>query len=89
MNVEVTPEGILVVLSRRNLLALLAKLDGYPQESRATLARQTDAGLIVVQAVDDKSHYGEREPGALHSETEDLLVEAHDTHYDELLSRDD
>jgi hypothetical protein len=59
-----------VTLSRRNLRALLAKLDGYPPGSARTIERDDDAALLQVVAEEDDAHYAGREPGPAHPETE-------------------
>lgn len=64
-----------VTLSRRNLLALLAKLDGYPPESACELYKDfgSDVGRIRVLAEEDGPHYKRTElpyPGPMHPATE-------------------
>jgi hypothetical protein len=69
---EVGEKDIVVVLSRRNLLALLAKLDGQPADSACTVFRQLaktqepelrslfhagEHGLLWVKAEEDDVHY--------------------------------
>lgn len=56
-----------VVLSRRNLQALLAKID-QPGSLR-TLVGGSEAQGIVVRAEDDDVHYAHRLPGEVHHET--------------------
>lgn len=51
----------LVVLSRRNLLTLLAKLDGHPPNSACTIGGGTDAPGLFVKAEEDDVHYASRE----------------------------
>lgn len=59
-----------VVLSERNLLALLAKLHGYPSDSVCTLEVPTaDGGYCVVRAVLDTEKYADRAPGLLDPDT--------------------
>lgn len=58
--------GVHIYLSRRNLLALLAKLDGYPEGGKLTIVKD---GLMVT-AEEDDVHYRERVPGVMHPETE-------------------
>lgn len=53
-----------VVLSRRNLLSLLSKLD------HDWSARTIFNGDIVVRAEEDDEHYGDRTPGQMHPATE-------------------
>lgn len=62
-----------VILSRRNLLSLLHKLD-MPGSAR-TLFRDVDGLRLVVRAETDEEHYAEREPGAVHPETEKFVKE--------------
>jgi hypothetical protein len=55
-------------LSRRNLLALLAKLDD--PLSQRTLGKESDSGdLICVVAVEDDEHYSDRSPGIVYMPT--------------------
>lgn len=49
-----------VILSRRNLLALLAKLDGNPPHSACTIIGGTDAPNLYVLAEEDEKHYAHR-----------------------------
>ena len=67
-----------VALSRRNLKALLAKLDGHPPGSAKTLSYPMANGDVLwVTAEEDDAHYShpEREApaGAMHPETETRL----------------
>jgi hypothetical protein len=63
-----------VVLSRRNLTSLLAKLNGYPPNSACTITRDCgEFGHLVVRAEPDSEHYDERSPGAMHPITEAAL----------------
>lgn len=64
-----------ITLSRRNLQTLIAKLDGFPKESKAHLMRDdplTGSRLVVV-AEEDDVHYADRVPGAMHLETEERI----------------
>lgn len=62
--------GLVVVeLTRRNLQALLAKLDGHPAGSLRTIVKQG----VAVRAVEDESHYADEVPGRMHSDTEARL----------------
>lgn len=56
-----------VELTRRNLLSLLAKLDGHPVGSTCTLIDPDNR--IAVKAVEDSEHYADRAPGPVHSDT--------------------
>ena len=58
-------------LTRRNLTALLAKLDGHPPNSACTLIDPDNK--IVVRAVEDEAHYTDRPPGELHSDTAQFI----------------
>lgn len=64
--IEGCPEssrGLPVVeLTRRNLIALLTKLDD-PLSSRSLIDSE---GLIAVRAVEDSAHYADREPGVVY-----------------------
>jgi hypothetical protein len=64
-----------VVLSRRNLLALLAKLDGAPNGSAMAIMGGADAPGCIVRAEEDDVHYGDRPegPGPMHPDTEDRI----------------
>ena len=65
-----------ITLSRRNLLALLAKLDGHPPDSAATLVwGDPNGGSITVRAEENDPHYGSRGygPGPMVSDTEDQI----------------
>lgn len=54
-----------VVLSKRNLLALLHKL--MMEGSSRTIIKP---GGVVVMSEDDETHYAGRRPGVMHPETE-------------------
>lgn len=59
-----------VELTRRNLNALLAKLDGHPPDSACTIEKDG----VFVKAVHDFAHYGGGvAPGAMHPDTERAL----------------
>jgi len=62
--------GVEVVLSRRNLLALLAKLDDYPTQSTCTILGGDDAFGLTLRVEDDAVHYADRQAGAMHPDTE-------------------
>jgi hypothetical protein len=71
-----------LVLSRRNLLTLLAKLDGHPVNSACTIGGGDDALGYFVRAEEDEVHYAEREVpagmpkwGPMHPATEAVLRE--------------
>ena len=69
---------IRVVLSRRNLRALLAKLD-IEDSKRALFTTDRHNRLVIVSAEDDDVHYVHREPGPLHPATEAVLKQASQT----------
>jgi len=62
-----------IKVSRRNLLSLLTKLDGKPQNSACTLAGGDDAVGWFLIAEEDAVHYAERSAGRMHAETEEAL----------------
>lgn len=63
-----------VSISRRNLLELLAKLDGHPKNSRCTIVKGVFPGaVLVISAEEDAAHYGTTIPGKMHPATEEAL----------------
>ncbi len=68
MNVQIEQGVITVTLSRRNLLALLAKLD--EPDSMRTILRDCGDLRLVLRAEDDAVHYADREPGPMTPTTE-------------------
>lgn len=60
-----------VILSRRNLLALLAKLDGYPPDSFCSIAGGSEAEGYMVTAEEDHIHYQDRPAGQMIGPTEE------------------
>lgn len=68
---------IVIVLSRRNLRAMLAKLDGHPPRSYCTLIKDDDEGgpRLILIAEDDARHYSGRgyPPGELDPATEEAM----------------
>jgi hypothetical protein len=62
-----------VELTRRNLQALLAKLDGNPPHSACTLI---EPGGVYVKAVENAEHYSDRPPGFVHEDTERAMEKA-------------
>lgn len=75
MNISHSAPGYTTVtLSRRNLNALLAKLDGHPPASACRIERECDDGLYLsVVAQEDADHYCDRHPGRMHQATEDVI----------------
>ena len=71
---RVDPDGT-VVLSRRNLLSLIAKLDGFPAHSVCTIIGGDEAPGLVVKAEEDERHYLMRPAGPMHYATELRLME--------------
>jgi hypothetical protein len=91
-----------VELTRRNLITLLAKLDGNPRGSACTIFKAAvDSDVAVfVRAVENDEHYSdETPPGVIHEDTERAMlvraldeqghrpVFAHDLSNDELRAR--
>lgn len=63
----------ILVVSRRNLLTLLAKLDGSPPRSACTLRGGQEAPGFYLRAEPDEVHYADRPFGIMHEETERVL----------------
>lgn len=87
MRLELSAREITVVLSRRNLLALIHKLD-MPGSARTLVGRhtladgaQTAAPALIVKVEGDEEHYAKRAagPGEMHPETEEFIADADDT----------
>ena len=76
MRLEIADDGTIhVTLSRRNLLALLAKLSGNPEESHCAIAWDR----LIVQAEPDAVHYAGRvPPGRMHPATEIQIKQMED-----------
>ena len=72
---KVFPERQMIELSRRNLLSLLAKLDGHPPNSACTITTPISDGVPLwsVHAVEDAEHYSDRPAGPMIAETERML----------------
>ncbi len=68
MRLDIADDGIInVTLSRRNLLALLAKLSGSPEGSHCSIGWDR----LIVHAEPDDVHYAGRvPPGPMHPATE-------------------
>lgn len=64
-----------LVVSRRNLLALLVKLDGHPPDSFCTISGGREAEGFVLEAEPDEVHYARRPFGVMHEETEAAMRE--------------
>jgi hypothetical protein len=55
-----------IELTRRNLTALLQKLDAGESRSDCTLVKQDDLGMIgLVTVVEDDAHYSDRPAGPM------------------------
>ena len=84
MRLEHTPEypGGHIVISRRNLLALLAKLETEPDSARTITAEDENGVTFAVTAEHDLAHSAGRgfPPGRMHPHTERVVrVATHDT----------
>lgn len=72
MRLKRTAAEIEVTLSRRNILALLHKLDW--EGSERTIQKRADDGMILtVVAEDNDEHYGDDAAGVMHDETERFI----------------
>ena len=67
---KMTSDGI-IILSRRNLLALLHKLD-KPGSSRTLIAPHR---AFVITVEEDAQHYANREAGPMTEDTEAFIKE--------------
>ena len=76
MRLEIADDGTIhVTLSRRNLLALLAKLSGNPEGSHCAIGWDR----LVVQAEPDGLRYARRvPPGRMHPATEIQIKQLED-----------
>jgi hypothetical protein len=80
MRLDIGPGAVAVTLSRRNLLALLAKLE-LQGSARTLISRNAYVGgecariHLVVRAESDDDHYAERgfPPGRMHPLTERFI----------------
>lgn len=78
MTVDLTASNqfpfVTVVVSRRNVLALLHKLD--MEGSARTLVKDDPTGRLILQVEDDQEHYATRPegaPGEMHPATETFI----------------
>jgi len=69
IELDTSNDTLRVILSRRNLLALLTKLD-MPGSQR-TIYKDS----VYVTAEDDVKHYGDRQPGPMHPMTETMVLQ--------------
>jgi hypothetical protein len=77
MRLEGTPAFPILYLSRRNLLALLVKLDGSPPKSARTLISPSNAFQVTAES--DLEHYNhpsreDATPGPMHPATELMML---------------
>jgi hypothetical protein len=79
MRLEMSSRVVRVILSERNLKALLAKLEGHPRNSECTITYDTRDGVqLFVSAEPDAIHYANPErdlpvPGLMHPDTEEAI----------------
>ena len=75
MKLEIIGSTTYVTLSRRNLLTLLAKLDGKPMKSACTISKDEGDHYLYVIAEEDDVHYNRPEggPGEMHPDTEEEI----------------
>lgn len=68
--------SITIELSRANLQALLAKLDGHPPDTSCVLLRYDASAqcYLRVHAVENSEHYLHRDRGIMHSDTEQEMA---------------
>lgn len=82
MRLDISPAAVIVTLSKRNLLALLQKVDdatssrtlvsGYVYED----SRLFDGIELVVRCEPDAEHYADREPpGLVHPRAETFIAQ--------------
>lgn len=64
---------IRIILSRRNVLSLLSKLE-MPNSAR-TLVKDSNGHSLIVEVEDDNIHYTDSLPGPMHPWTENWLKE--------------
>lgn len=80
MRLEIHDNQTHVFLSKRNLLSLLAKLNGHPPDSACTLMyQQKDNSWLIVTGEPDNIHYvnSERDgntAGPTHPDTEKAIM---------------
>ena len=58
--------GGVLELTRRNLQALLDKLDDHASVRTLAKVQEGGGGVILVRAVEDAEHYSDRPPGAVY-----------------------
>lgn len=67
----------MLVVSRRNLLALLVKLDGHPSDSFCMIGGGSEAPGFFLKAEPDEVHYAYRPFGLMHPSTERAMKDGH------------
>jgi len=67
-------QGVHIELSRRNLLALLHKLE-KPFSAKLISITGEDGFELWVGAAPDAAHYADREPGRMSQDTEEFIRE--------------
>ena len=75
---RVTRTLVEITLSRRNLLTLLAKLDGFPPgPAWIAIDSGNEVPVLVVRAEEDDKHYSKRDepPGPMSASTEQRIKE--------------
>jgi hypothetical protein len=89
MRVEHDGAATIYIFSRRNLLTLLAKLDGHPPDSACKIGAPPMYGSYWARAEEDEVHYthpdreepgiGLMQAGRMHPETEAAMIQHRDT----------
>lgn len=79
MELQLHGHFIQVTLSKRNLLALLQKVDLPEGDSQRTLFRHFDHHVLIVTAEADDEHYQGREPGPMREDAERFIRESTET----------
>lgn len=82
MRIEVSKSKVKVILSKRNLLSLLAKVKEFPKESLQTIIKTDPVTGILIEArgEPDELHYvgNEAGPGVMHQSTEAYMQDYRD-----------
>lgn len=66
-----------VVLSRRNIEVMLAKLNGHPPDSLLTALGGGEAEGLILRVEENDIHYGDRPYGRAHPDTEAAVAALH------------
>ncbi|MBV9100107.1 MAG: hypothetical protein JOZ46_01365 [Candidatus Dormibacteraeota bacterium] len=74
---ELSRDVVWVTLSRRNLVTLLANLEGKPSYTDCSLYRRqsTDSPVLVVHVEPDSVHYRDRDVGSMPPSVEAFIQE--------------